>query len=149
MGQPPNVGGGGAKHSLFSSLTRKFRNSISKILRFSYFPYFSKESASTGTYCYQCEDAKSSDAAGQQGVKVDNVQLGQSEAVMKRSIFQGSALERMLDFAILQESYDVPVNRNSEIALEKKQYLECRAGYKNQQVAGFITNGELENVLVP
>ena len=55
----------------------------------------------------------------------------------------------MLDFAILQESYDVPVNRNSEIALEKKQYLECRAGYKNQQVAGFITNGELENVLVP
>ena len=54
------------------------------------------------------------------------------EAVMKRSTFQGSALERMLDFAILQESYDVPVNRNSEIALEKKQYLECRAGYKNQ-----------------
>ena len=86
---------------------------------------------------------------GSKAVKVDNVQLGQSEAVMKRSTFQGSALERMLDFAILQESYDVPVNRNSEIALEKKQYLECRAGYKNQQVAGFITNGELENVLVP
>ena len=86
---------------------------------------------------------------GSQAVKVDNVQLGQSEAVMKRSTFQGSALERMLDFAILQKSYDVPVNRNSEIALEKKQYLECRAGYKNQQVAGFITNGELENALVP
>ena len=69
------------------------------------------------------------------------------EAVMKRSTFQGSALERMLDFAI-QESYDVPVDRVSEIALEKKQYLECRAEYKNQQVAEIIANSELENVLV-
>ena len=43
------------------------------------------------------------------------------EAVMKRSTFQGSALERMLDFVIFQQSYDVPANRNSEITLEVKQ----------------------------
>ena len=55
----------------------------------------------------------------------------------------------MVDFIIFQQSYDVPANRNSEITLEMKQYLGCRVGYKNQQVAGFIRNGELDNVLVP
>lgn len=57
------------------------------------------------------------------------------ETFFGRSPFQGSVLDRLLDFAIFQHSFDVPVDRNSEITLEMKQFLGSPPGFKNERVA--------------
>ena len=66
-----------------------------------------------------------------------------------RPPFAGTRLERLLDYAIFLESYDVPIDRCSEVTLEMKPLLGLSSGAKNQRVAGFMIDGKLHDVFLP